>query len=158
MHTGQHYDPLMNDVFFSDLGIRKPDIHLGVGSASHAEQTANIMLGFEKVAAELAPHLVVVVGDGGSGVGVAEGTDFAKMISGVNVGKRVGVELAISVGVGEENFTGISVGVGSGVARELATGKSARLQASRTMVNVSKVETRVIHHHPIITPIDRKKP
>jgi len=63
VHTGQHYDPLMNDIFFSQLGIRKPDIHLGVGSASHAEQTAKIMLGFEKVAVELAPHLVVVVGD-----------------------------------------------------------------------------------------------
>ena len=63
VHTGQHYDPLMNDIFFTQLGIRKPDIHLGVGSASHAEQTAKIMLGFEKVALELAPHLVVVVGD-----------------------------------------------------------------------------------------------
>lgn len=63
VHTGQHYDPLMNDIFFSQLGIRKPDIHLGVGSGSHGEQTAKIMLGFEKVALELAPHLVVVVGD-----------------------------------------------------------------------------------------------
>ncbi len=63
VHTGQHYDPLMNDIFFSQLDIRKPDIHLGVGSGSHAEQTAKILLGFEKVAVELAPHLVVVVGD-----------------------------------------------------------------------------------------------
>ena len=71
VHTGQHYDPLMNDIFFSQLGIRKPDIHLGVGSASHAEQTAKIMLGFEKVALELAPHLVVVVGDVNSTVASA---------------------------------------------------------------------------------------
>jgi len=63
VHTGQHYDPLMNDIFFSQLGIRKPDIHLGVGSAGHAEQTAKVMLGFEKAALELEPHLVVVVGD-----------------------------------------------------------------------------------------------
>ncbi len=48
VHTGQHYDISMSDVFFSDLGMPIPDIHLGVGSGSHAEQTAKVMVGFER--------------------------------------------------------------------------------------------------------------
>ena len=71
VHTGQHYDPLMNDVFFRDLELPEPDIHLGVGSGSHAGQTAKIMLGFEKVALEVKPHLVLVVGDVNSTVAAA---------------------------------------------------------------------------------------
>ena len=63
VHTGQHYDEAMNDVFFRDLGIRTPDRYLGAGSGSQAEQTARIMLAFEPVVAELAPDAVVVVGD-----------------------------------------------------------------------------------------------
>jgi UDP-N-acetylglucosamine 2-epimerase (non-hydrolysing) len=63
VHTGQHYDELMSDVFFADLEIPKPDIHLGVGSGSHAEQTARIMEAFEKVLAADRPDWVVVVGD-----------------------------------------------------------------------------------------------
>lgn len=63
VHTGQHYDEGMSDVFFRDLGIPVPDVHLGVGSGSHAEQTARIMVEFEKVCLELKPDLVVVVGD-----------------------------------------------------------------------------------------------
>jgi len=47
VHTGQHYDPAMNDVFFADLGIRKPDHFLQVGSASHAVQTGKVMSAFE---------------------------------------------------------------------------------------------------------------
>ena len=49
VHTGQHYDANMSDVFFSDLGMAPPDIYLGVGSGSHAEQTAKIMTAFEKM-------------------------------------------------------------------------------------------------------------
>jgi len=49
VHTGQHYDFKMSDVFFRDLGIAKPDIYLGVGSGSHAVQTAKIMVAFEKL-------------------------------------------------------------------------------------------------------------
>src|SRR5207302_4479772 len=49
VHTGQHYDVKMSDVFFTDLGMPPPDIHLGVGSGSHAEQTAKVMLALEKV-------------------------------------------------------------------------------------------------------------
>jgi len=63
VHTGQHYDVSMSDVFFSDLGMPLPDIHLGVGSGSHAEQTAKVMVGFEKVCAVEQPDLVVVAGD-----------------------------------------------------------------------------------------------
>jgi UDP-N-acetylglucosamine 2-epimerase (non-hydrolysing) len=63
VHTGQHYDEGMSDVFFRDLGIPVPDVHLGVGSGTHAEQTARVMVEFEKVCANEKPHLVVVVGD-----------------------------------------------------------------------------------------------
>jgi UDP-N-acetylglucosamine 2-epimerase (non-hydrolysing) len=63
VHTGQHYDEAMNDVFFRDLGIRPPDRFLGVGSGSHAEQTGRVMAAFEPLLAEMAPDAVVVVGD-----------------------------------------------------------------------------------------------
>jgi UDP-N-acetylglucosamine 2-epimerase (non-hydrolysing) len=63
LHTGQHYDEGMSDVFFRDLGIPQPDIHLGVGSGSHAQQTARVMVEFEKVCLEQKPDLIVVVGD-----------------------------------------------------------------------------------------------
>ena len=63
VHTGQHYDEGMSDVFFRDLGIPRPDLDLGVGSGSHAEQTARIMAEFEKVCLAEKPDLVVVVGD-----------------------------------------------------------------------------------------------
>jgi len=63
VHTGQHYDEVMSGSFFSDLSLPKPDIHLGVGSASHAVQTAEIMKTFEEVLLEEKPHVVVVVGD-----------------------------------------------------------------------------------------------
>ncbi|WP_265866969.1 non-hydrolyzing UDP-N-acetylglucosamine 2-epimerase [Streptomyces sp. SKN60] len=63
VHTGQHYDPAMNDVFFRDLGLRPPDRFLGVGSGSHAAQTGRVMTAFEPLVDELAPDLVVVVGD-----------------------------------------------------------------------------------------------
>jgi UDP-N-acetylglucosamine 2-epimerase (non-hydrolysing) len=63
VHTGQHYDELMSDAFFADLEIPRPDINLAVGSASHAEQTAKIMLAFEGVVLEHRPDWVIVVGD-----------------------------------------------------------------------------------------------
>ena len=63
VHTGQHYDHAMSDVFFEELGIPKPDHHLGCGGGSHAEQTAKIMVAYEKLCLEELPDLVVVVGD-----------------------------------------------------------------------------------------------
>jgi UDP-N-acetylglucosamine 2-epimerase (non-hydrolysing) len=63
IHTGQHYDEKMSQSFFDDLGIPKPDIDLGVGSGSHAVQTARIMVEFEKVCLQEKPDLVIVVGD-----------------------------------------------------------------------------------------------
>jgi UDP-N-acetylglucosamine 2-epimerase (non-hydrolysing) len=63
VHTGQHYGEKMSKAFFVDLGMPKPDIDLEVGSGSHAEQTAKIMVAFEKVCLEQSPDLVIVVGD-----------------------------------------------------------------------------------------------
>jgi UDP-N-acetylglucosamine 2-epimerase (non-hydrolysing) len=63
VHTGQHYDQAMKASFFEQLGIPEPDIDLGVGSGSHSEQTANIMLQFEPVLDAVKPCAVVVVGD-----------------------------------------------------------------------------------------------
>lgn len=63
VHTGQHYDFEMSGVFFQGLQIPDPDIHLNVGSHSHAVQTARIMIAFEKVLMKHKPDLVVVVGD-----------------------------------------------------------------------------------------------
>jgi UDP-N-acetylglucosamine 2-epimerase (non-hydrolysing) len=63
VHTGQHYDENMSEVFFTQLGLSKPDMNLEVGSGSHAQQTARIMMGFEKVLEESRPDLVLVYGD-----------------------------------------------------------------------------------------------
>ena len=71
LHTGQHYDENMSGVFFEDLNMRPPDIHLDVGSASHAVQTATIMIRFEEVCREHSPSMVVVVGDVNSTIACA---------------------------------------------------------------------------------------
>lgn len=63
VHTGQHYDPMLSEEIITELGMPQPDIYLGVGSGTHAEQTARIMLEFEKVIMDDPPHLVVVIGD-----------------------------------------------------------------------------------------------
>src|ERR671920_1109952 len=63
LHTGQHYDERMSDAFFRDLGLPAPDVHLGVGSGSHAQQTALVMQKFEPVVLEQRPDWVLVVGD-----------------------------------------------------------------------------------------------
>ncbi len=63
IHTGQHYDKKMSGDFFEELGIPEPDINLGAGSGSQAEQTAAIMVKYEKVLMETRPDLVLVVGD-----------------------------------------------------------------------------------------------
>jgi len=63
VHTGQHYDAELSDVFFWELGLPEPDAHLGVGSGTHAEQTARIMTAFEPELRRFDPAVVVVVGD-----------------------------------------------------------------------------------------------
>jgi UDP-N-acetylglucosamine 2-epimerase (non-hydrolysing) len=63
VHTGQHYDERMSDLFFRQLGIPEPDVNLGIGSGSHAHQTAEIMKAFERVVIEAKPDAVLVVGD-----------------------------------------------------------------------------------------------
>jgi len=63
VHTSQHYDRAMNDVFFEELRIRSPDHYLSVGSGTHAQQTSRTMEAFEPLVSELRPDVVVVVGD-----------------------------------------------------------------------------------------------
>lgn len=63
IHTGQHYDREMNDVFFEELGIPEPDVFMGAGGGSHAQQTAKIMLAFEELCQADRPDAVLVVGD-----------------------------------------------------------------------------------------------
>lgn len=63
VHTGQHYDENMSRIFFEDLELPEPDIYLGVGSGTHAEQTGRIMIEFEKVVSRDRPDLIIVVGD-----------------------------------------------------------------------------------------------
>src|SRR5882762_3527196 len=63
VHTGQHYDPNMSDVFFAQLAMAAPDVNLEAGSGSHAKQTADIMSRFEPVVLECKPDVVLVYGD-----------------------------------------------------------------------------------------------
>src|SRR5450756_1545341 len=71
VHTGQHYDFNMSDVFFQQLGLPTPDINLAVGSGSHAQQTSDIIARFEAVVLNLKPDMVLVYGDVNSTVAVA---------------------------------------------------------------------------------------
>jgi UDP-N-acetylglucosamine 2-epimerase (non-hydrolysing) len=68
VHTGQNYDPALSDVFFSELGVRAPDRHLGIHSTGFAEQTAQILIGCEKAFAEFKPDRVLILGDTNSGL------------------------------------------------------------------------------------------
>jgi UDP-N-acetylglucosamine 2-epimerase (non-hydrolysing) len=70
VHTGQHYDENLSELFFKQLEIPQPDINLEVGSASHAVQTAEIMKKFEPVVLDFKPHYVLVVGDVNSTIGL----------------------------------------------------------------------------------------
>lgn len=71
VHTGQHYDEKMSDIFFRQLGMPKPDINLEIGSASHAVMTARIMIAFEQVVLDEKPDLVIVYGDVNSTIACA---------------------------------------------------------------------------------------
>jgi UDP-N-acetylglucosamine 2-epimerase (non-hydrolysing) len=71
VHTGQHHDANMSDVFFQQLGILAPDVNLAVGSGTHARQTADIMTRFEPLVLERKPDIVLVYGDVNSTVAAA---------------------------------------------------------------------------------------
>lgn len=71
VHTGQHYDPMLSDVFFSELGITPPDVHLGVGSGSHGVQTGAMLAALDDVFAAQRPDWVLVYGDTNSTVAAA---------------------------------------------------------------------------------------
>jgi UDP-N-acetylglucosamine 2-epimerase (non-hydrolysing) len=71
VHTGQHYDERLSEVFFHQMGIREPDVNLGVGSGSHAWQTAEILKRIEPILLEQHPDLVLVVGDVNSTIAVS---------------------------------------------------------------------------------------
>src|SRR5687768_7652037 len=63
VHTGQHYDANMSDAFFADLGMPKPEVHLGVGGGGHGEQTGRVMIEYEKVCIASRPGSFGVLGD-----------------------------------------------------------------------------------------------
>ena len=93
VHTGQHYDEAMSEVFFADLGLRPPDHHLAAGSGSHAVQTAAVMTSFEPLLDRLAPEIVVVVGDVNSTLACAlvaakAGVPVAHVEAGLRSGDR----------------------------------------------------------------------
>jgi UDP-N-acetylglucosamine 2-epimerase (non-hydrolysing) len=93
VHTGQHYDERMSDVFFNQLELPKPDYYLGVGGGSHTQQTARIMLAFEEVVEQETPDLVLVVGDVNSTiactlVAIKRGIPVAHVEAGLRSGDR----------------------------------------------------------------------
>lgn len=71
VHTGQHYDPMLSDVFFRDLGIPDPDEHLGIGSGNHGEQTGKMLIALEPVFQKYQPDWVLVYGDTNSTLAAA---------------------------------------------------------------------------------------
>jgi UDP-N-acetylglucosamine 2-epimerase (non-hydrolysing) len=93
VHTGQHYDHGMSELFFEHLGLPRPDVHLGVGSGGHGEQTGRIMIAFERAMKDLSPRVVVVVGDVNSTiacglVAVKLGVRLAHVEAGLRSGDR----------------------------------------------------------------------
>jgi UDP-N-acetylglucosamine 2-epimerase (non-hydrolysing) len=91
VHTGQHYDANMSDAFFSDLGLPKPHVHLGVGGGGHGEQTGRVMIEYEKVCLASKPKWIVVVGDVNSTLACAlVGTKLRIPVAHLEAGLRSG--------------------------------------------------------------------
>jgi UDP-N-acetylglucosamine 2-epimerase (non-hydrolysing) len=91
VHTGQHYDANMSDAFFADLGMPKPQVHLGVGSGGHGEQTGRVMIEYEKVCLASKPGWIVVVGDVNSTLACAlVGTKLLIPVAHLEAGLRSG--------------------------------------------------------------------
>lgn len=93
VHTGQHYDAKMSDIFFNQLGMPEPHYYLGVGTGSHTQVTARVMLEFEKVVEQECPDLVIVVGDVNSTVAcslvaIKMGIPLAHVEAGLRSGDR----------------------------------------------------------------------
>ncbi len=91
VHTGQHYDVNMSDAFFADLGMPKPDVHLGVGSGGHGEQTGRVMIEYERACLASRPAWIVVVGDVNSTLACAlVGTKLHIPVAHLEAGLRSG--------------------------------------------------------------------
>lgn len=89
VHSGQHYDPAMSDVFFDELGLRPPDVHLGCGPGRHGEQTGRVLAALEPVVDEHRPEVVVVVGDVNSTLaGALVGAKAGCLVAHVEAGLR----------------------------------------------------------------------
>ncbi len=93
VHTGQHYDANMSDAFFKDLSLPEPDYHLGVGGHSNTEQTAHVMIAYDRICEEARPSWIIVVGDVNATlacalVGVKRGIKTAHLEAGLRSGDR----------------------------------------------------------------------
>ena len=142
LHTGQHYDAAMSDAFLSDLDLPQPDVYLGVGSASHAAQTAAVMERFEPVVLEEKPDWVLVVGDVNSTLACA-------LVS-VKLGVKVGDGQLVPAGsiiVRQRGMTFLA-GTGTGLGSDYTvfatvTGKVKFEHAtkSKKRIRVEAVET-----------------
>ncbi|HEY7166878.1 MAG TPA: UDP-N-acetylglucosamine 2-epimerase, partial [Candidatus Binatia bacterium] len=99
VHTGQHYDANMSDLFFNDLELPKPDLVLGVGSGSHSEQTARIMERFEPILLSERPRVVVVVGDVNSTLACALVTKKTSYLDSVDGGEAVPLLAHVEAGL-----------------------------------------------------------
>lgn len=98
VHTGQHYDANMSDVFFHDLDLPEPAYGLGVGSGTHAEQTGRVMMAFERILAEEKPDAVGVVGDVNSTCACALATAKSYVLPGNRTPLLIHVEAGLRSG------------------------------------------------------------